>query len=437
MADRPRALLITNHGYAGVEVPVGGAPDTGGQVFYVNSLALALQELGYSVTIAARGGFPHFGSDRLREGEEQLAEHVRYLYVPGGGDAFIRKEDIAPALPAQLDWLEAFVGQQARAAGCAPWEVYRLINTHYWDAAVLGVGLAQRWGVDRHVWTPHSLGALKEDNYRGKPPRVVEPLRFAERKAEERAICAGTRRFASTSDEIGQWLRSYYGVPAERIFDFPPCVDMSVFRPRSDDELDATVAWLAGRTGWDPAALRGGELVFEASRNDTTKRKDLVLRAFARAAAERPAARLFVAGGPDNDVQRQLRAIRDADPVLRRQAHLFEGKLPDEHLGPLFSLAGIYATPSEMEGFGMSAAQAAAAGSTLVCSGLVPFAVQYAARAAHIVAAGDELGFAAALEALLADPDERARRGRALVEATRALDWVAVTRAFLGFLDLA
>ena len=42
---RPELALITNHGYAGVEIPVGGAADTGGQNFYVNSLSLALERL--------------------------------------------------------------------------------------------------------------------------------------------------------------------------------------------------------------------------------------------------------------------------------------------------------------------------------------------------------------------------------------------------------
>ena len=67
-SKRPAVALITNHGYAGAEIPVGGALDTGGQNLYVNSLARALDALGYRVTIFARGGFPHFGSNRLRRG---------------------------------------------------------------------------------------------------------------------------------------------------------------------------------------------------------------------------------------------------------------------------------------------------------------------------------------------------------------------------------
>jgi glycosyltransferase involved in cell wall biosynthesis len=504
---RPDAMLITNHGYAGAEIPIGGAPDTGGQIFYVNAMARALDQLGWRVTIVARGGFEHFESDRLRLGREYLTDHVRYLFVPGGGAEFIPKEEIAVALDEQTAWLDGFVLAEADARGVRPWEVYSLINSHYWDAAVIGLQLTTGWrddraaellaelcgdevpaevirreqlscrqtalggqlpyhvgrllieagratgrahevgrrwldsrdpgsrwrtelaAVDRHVWTPHSLGALKEDNFRDKPHTVVRPLQFCQRRNHERAITSRVRGFASTSAEIGERLHTHHDVDPDRIFDFPPCVDRTRFRPYSEEELAPVYAWLAEQSGLDEARLTAGQVVFEASRNDRTKRKDLLLRAFAQAAG--PEVFLFVAGGPDNEVHDELIALLESDAVLSGQAFLLRGRIPDEILFPLFSLADVYCTPSEMEGFGMSAAQAAAAGTALVTSDLVPFAVQYGGDDAWIVRAGDEAGFAEAMTALLADEDERRRRGAALLEATRALDWVEVTRAFV------
>jgi len=511
-SDRPDAMLITNHGYAGVEVPVGGAADTGGQVFYVNSLALALVELGYRVTIVARGGFPHFGSDRLRQGEEFLSDHARYLYVPGGGDAFIPKEEIAVALDEQAEWLDRHVRTEAAARGVEPWQVYELINSHYWDAAVLGMRLIERWRddraagllaeclpvelapdvlrreraarhgvalgaalpyhvgrmlrpeggptercrvgetalrraapgwrtdmaeVDRHVWTPHSLGALKEENYRDKPADVVRALRFCERRNHERAVCDRVRAFAATSPEIAERLHTHYGVPHDRIFSFPPCVDRELFRPYSADELEDAYAWIETQTGVPAGRWKAARIVFEASRNDHTKRKDLLLRAFARATADHPDALLLVAGGPHNEVYDELLKLRAGSPLLRDRAHFLLGRIPDEVLFPLFSMADVYCTPSEMEGFGMSAAQAAAAGTALVSSDRVPFATQIAAGAAVVVPAGDEEGFSTALADLLGDEAQRRQQGERLIELTRALDWVEVTSAFLGHLRSA
>jgi len=509
---RPDAMLITNHGYAGAEIPIGGAPDTGGQIFYVNAMARALDRLGWRVTIVARGGFPHFESERLRLGREYLTDHVRYLFVPGGGGEFIPKEEIAVALDEQTAWLDGFVLAEADARGVQPWEVYSLLNSHYWDAAVIGLQLTTGWrddraaelltelcgdevpgellareraacrqtalgaqfpyhvgrvlleagtgsrrphevgrewlarrdpdarwraaldSVDRHVWTPHSLGALKEDNFRDKPHTVVRPLQFCQRRNHERAVCDRVRAFASTSAEIGERLHTHYGVDPDRVFDFPPCVDRTRFRPYSDEELVPVYTWLGEQSGVPVDQLVAGRLVFEASRNDHTKRKDLLLRAFARAAEGDPETFLFVAGGPDNEVHDELVGLIESDPVLSEQAFLLRGRIPDDILFPLFSLADVYCTPSEMEGFGMSAAQAAAAGTALVSSDLVPFAVQYGGDAAWVVPAGDVDGFTEALRTLLEDDDERRRRGEALIEVTRALDWVEVTRAFLGHL---
>ncbi|MBW2260348.1 MAG: glycosyltransferase [Deltaproteobacteria bacterium] len=559
VGERPEVALITNHGYAGVEIPLGGAPDTGGQNFYVNQLAEALERLGYAVTIFARGGFPFFGSDRLREGMELLSARVRYVYVPGGGDTFIRKEDIAIALDEQVEWLDAFVRQEAARRSCKPWEVYEFVNTHYWDAAVMGIGLVDRWigdvaarqvldvldgvvdeergeslwqdrawlavggcpagavgsillesrgaggraadraaealaswartrgvpvsdeaapqlaarvdeaarrsapallplrsalclgeavleaweadgrtveefqVVDRHVWTPHSLGELKSLNYRSKPDSVRRDLKFCERRNHEQVVCDWTRAFAATSGEIASYLVTHCGVDAESIFYFPPCVNRTLFRPYGDEERAGTYRYLSQVSGVPVEELVRARIVFETSRMDGTKRKDVLLEAFALVAAEEPDVYLFIGGGPENDVFKELSVFRDSLPSLEGRAFL-TGFLPDEEMYPLFSIADVFVTPSEMEGFGMSASQAAAAGTALVSSDLVPFATLYVPDDALIVRAGDVKGFAEAIGRLLADDADRMRRAGRLAEATRELDWDVQTRRFIAHL---
>ncbi len=551
-ADRRDIAIITNHGYAGADLPVGGAPDTGGQNMYVNSLARALDRAGWRVTIFARGGFPYFQSDRMRVEPEFLADHVRYIFVPGGGDTFVRKEDIAEALDEQADWLDAFIRQEADARGCRPWQVYALVNTHYWDAAVLGCRLVERWkndvaadalsqllqgalspdrlkalqderhrqtlgaqllaeagspadpladrlrvasatwlqayegsaeaveavagpataGVmtwadelapavqpvaaadrlghavlarvpqvraflqrdldraDTHVWTPHSLGELKDDNFRLKSIEERRALKFCERRNHERMICDRTRLIVATSTEICEKLRSHYGVDAARILYFPPGIDLALFRTYEDHELADTWRYLAEVSGLDEARLRSATLIFETSRMDRTKRKDLVLAAFARIAEQASDALLFIGGGPNNAVFKSLGQQLAATPALAGRAFL-TGFIPDEHIGPLFDMAGIYVSASEMEGFGMSVSQGAAAGAAVVSSDLIPFSIQYAGEAALIVRAGDEAAFAEAMLRLASNPDERKQRADALFQCVQALDWNMQAVAFI------
>jgi len=560
-SGRPAVALITNHGYAGAEIPIGGAPDTGGQNLYVNSLARALDTLGYRVTVFTRGGFPYLDGSRVRREPEYLTDHVRYIFVPGGGDAFIRKEDIAIALDEEIDWLDAFIRDEAADRDCDPWEVYEFVNTHYWDGAIIGTRLVQRWrsdvaaaaisrllhdvvpddqlrqleaerhwqavgdapafhlghvlirsagspavplvervsraaerlaeakgqqrqaiverlvqagrsaegqsedraarivrtmlaadavgaavlelfprdaeslrgrldAVDRHVWTPHSLGSLKDQNYRDRPADVRRALKFCERRSHERTVCSRTRMFVATSEEIAIQFRAHFGVRPERIFFYPPCVDPTVFRPYEPHELEATYRYVAQRSGIPVETLRASRIVLETSRMDGSKRKDLLLRAFARVARQRDDVFLLVGGGPEKELFHSLVARRDGNADLVGRAFL-TGFIPDEHIGPLFSMADVYVSTSEMEGFGMSALQAAASGTALVASDLTPFAVQNVSDSAIVVPAGDVEGFAAAVMTLLDDEADRRRRIRGLLEHVKALHWEAQTCKFI------
>ena len=561
MTHRPRIALITNHGYGAPVIPAGGAPDTGGQNVYVNTLASRMERLGYAVTVFARGGFPHFDDTRPRDGVEQASAGVRYVYIPGGGDRFILKEEIAIALDEQVEWLDAFVRREAAEQGCEPWELYEFVNTHYWDAAVLGTRLVERWRndivdialrrlladvvpddlldrthaerhwlalgempasylgkllleahdgdapletsvrdaaaawstaraldasvataitetvlagvaahpdadpqvqrpiaaaaigaaafaldpeiaqelgrdldrVDRHVWTPHSLSDLKDYNYRDRPLEQRRALRFCERRDHERMICARTPAFASTSAEIAEQLWTRYRVPVERTFYFPPCIDGDVFRPYTEQELAPTYDYLSRISEVPAERLIRSLIVFETSRMDRTKRKDLLLEAFARLVPRHDGVYLFIGGGPENDVFQDLQTQLDGEERLRGRAFLTRA-IPDENIGPMFSVAGIYASASEMEGFGMSVAQAAAAGTPIVSADTIPFSVALASDDALLFPAGDAGKMAAAIERLIEEPDDRKVRGQRLIEIARTLDWEEKTRRLIDYL---
>ncbi len=562
--DCPEIALITNHGYGGCEIPFGGAPDTGGQNVYVNTLAGKLEKLGYKVTIFARGGFPHFESDEMRRGVDYMSPQVRYVFVPGGGQTFIRKEDISVALDEQLNWLFRFCQSEAKSRECQPWELYEFTNTHYWDAAVLAVGLIERWrnliverslhqmlsGVvtestfealhdglhwraagespdfylgrmlmyhvrlgdqsiehqvraatslwcsarsldatvenrivdrvienlqrpdvhldpryqqlvaaaalgreililepeadatlkhelarcDRHVWTPHSLGDLKDFNYRIRSVEERRDLKFCERRNHERMICQRTHAFAATSAKIAERLWTQYHVPVENTYYFPPCVDRDVFRAYTDEEKQDTFRWLSERTGLPVDELAEKPLIFETSRMDLTKRKDLLLAAFAEVAATHPDCYLLIGGGPENDVFHSLQKQLELTPLLKGRAFLLSA-IPDEFIGPMFSAAHIYASASEMEGFGMSVSQAASAGTPLISTNTIPFSIHHAANEALLFDPGDKDALVDALNLLLSDTAEHARRAEEIEKTLEELDWTTRVRDFLAYLN--
>jgi glycosyltransferase involved in cell wall biosynthesis len=122
-----------------------------------------------------------------------------------------------------------------------------------------------------------------------------------------------------------------------------------------------------------------------------------------------------------------------------------------ERLPKIYAITDIYCTPSVMEGFGMSAEEAAACGVPVVASELVPFVEEYllgesivegpysgsgrslrVGEGAISVPADDVSGFAEALLILLRDEHLRQKMGeRAFATTIPSFTWPSRTQAFL------
>ncbi len=118
-----------------------------------------------------------------------------------------------------------------------------------------------------------------------------------------------------------------------------------------------------------------------------------------------------------------LRALRAAGPDVR----LLEG-VPDGDMPGLLAAAEVFASPSSYEGFGLSVAEAMAAGLPVVAGdgSSVPEVV---GEAGILVPPRDGEALAAALGRLLSDPAERRRLGAAARRRAAAFTWEAAARA--------
>ncbi len=136
-SHRKHVCLISNHGYAGVKLPISEAPDTGGQNIFVHYLAHHLARLNYKITIFTRGGFPFYQSKKIRRGIEFLAPFIRYVYVPAGPSHFIYKEDLSPILDEEVEWIYYFIQKEAQIKHMKPYHYFQWINSHYWDGGII------------------------------------------------------------------------------------------------------------------------------------------------------------------------------------------------------------------------------------------------------------------------------------------------------------
>ncbi|MFC7081410.1 glycosyltransferase family 4 protein [Halorussus caseinilyticus] len=154
---------------------------------------------------------------------------------------------------------------------------------------------------------------------------------------------------------------------------------------------------------------------------------DLV-RAVEQVAASGHDPRLVVAGENDLDP-----AYTDRVRSLIREAGLEEhveltGFVPSEELPALYALADVFVAPSLEEGFGMTVAEAMAAGTPVVGTrvGRVPWLLDDE-RCGRVVEPGDADAFASAVSELLDDPAERDRMAERARERARDVSWEGVT----------
>ncbi len=501
--DRPHALLITNHGYPGPDVrwPKGG-PDSGGQITYVNKVAECLVAQGFKVTVATRSFQPDeeyaaYGN-RLGVAFFHGLPLARYVYVPGIERGFVFKEQLFAELPVIAHNLSLFIREEARLAQKHPWEYVAWINSHYWDAGVIGQHLVMNWWVEaagcgafkgsfeslnRHAWTSHSIGRLKQDNMDDEPPPNDEDaeltelrnnlrkweyqaMNFPAREAVERGLIGGAIELyngphalypglppapvlAYTSIDIKRYTEQL-GMPKSAILvRFPPGTDFNAYYPRasiSDDDVQKLFAFLEdllphhliARMKERPQSIN---VIVEASRMDATKRKEILIEAMSLMPDDTI---LLITGKPDKKgVFKSLKALI-AERGLGDRAFLL-GMVPDELMGPLMSLPHgerddqfrlvIGAGASRMEGWGMAVMDMTAGGLPLVSSDRTPYATHLREHgdAAIVIPLGanEPQRYADAFTKLIADPHQArqlAARGR---EAAREFDWPALVEAFV------
>lgn len=411
---RKHILMITNHGIHQWEI-IPGLQDTGGQNVFVNEFTRALVKRGFKVTIANRGGYPHPVTGEEREGLHYKDEHQRILYLEDDVQEFVRKEDMVEQISDLVDFLETFLEEEGSDID--------LIISHYWDGANVGVEYNQRCpNPVKHIWVPHSLGAIKKRNVSDDR---WEALRIDERIEIEQELVKAVDGAAATSATIEDSLKEDYDYRGPDLF-LPSCIDTDRFHPRKVKDDHPIWEFLSARSGLKLDQVRDAKIVTEISRTDTTKRKNVLIKAFAKARQAVPDSLLVVSIDENaGELAQELKDLikeQDVDDYTAVVGNVWD-RLP-----VIYAVTDLYCTPSVMEGFGMSVQEAAATKVPVVSSNLVPFVAEYLMDeegeelwydqekqekplrqgcGAIMVPADDVDGFAYAIEMLLTDDDLR------------------------------
>jgi mannosylfructose-phosphate synthase len=420
-SNRPHIMNITNHGIHEWEI-TPGLTDTGGQNVFVNQISDALTQQNFKVTIINRGGYPHPTTGKLRTGIHYKNPYQRIYYLEDALDKFVRKEDMGDIIAGLTDPLIEFIKQDQTQID--------LLFTHYWDAGILGKQLKKTFLQDlKHIWIPHSLGAIKD---RMLTEDQREGLRIEERMEAESEILKVVDGVGVTSHMIQSSLTDDYGYKGKAHW-LPPCVVTDRYYPRQVSDQDGIWDLLAETTGLPKEEIRKRKIITEISRTDRTKRKDVLIKAFAEIHKQNPQTLLIVA------IDINQSEIADELIGLINKLNL-QGAIAAvgsiwRDLPSIYNITDIYCTPSIMEGFGMSAQEAAASKVPIVASDKVVFVTEYllggetesdvsdnqhyhVGEGAIVVPVDDVAGFSAAVNYLLENDEKRRRMGETAYNLT-------------------
>ncbi len=410
-----RIMMISTHGYVAANAGFG-KPDTGGQVVFVLELSKSLSRLGYQVDIFTR---------RFEDqpAEEKVAERVRIIRIPCGGNDFIPKEYLCEAIPEWTLNTENFIKKHHLR--------YQFINSHYWDAGLAGQALANKMALP-HIHTPHSLGAWKRDNMSGTPAELENLYNFKQRIREEKIIYDECDIVVATTPSQRKILTACYDLAPEKIHIIPPGYDDTRFFPVST----------AQRAAIKRENHLEGRIVMAIGRIAANKGYDLLIRAMRHVIQRLPDTRLILAIGSHTPTADEM-PLLDELKQLAQELHIadqvvFSHKwIPDEELPDYYRAADVFALSSRYEPVGMTAIEAMACGTPTVITteGGLRELITWGLESVY-APPEDDAAFGLAIAAILREPRIAAQLSRyGSYKARAAFTWMGIAQKTLNILQ--
>lgn len=261
------------------------------------------------------------------------------------------------------------------------------------------------------VMTVYDLIMEQHPEYRPKGllPHFYTPVTRA-------GIARATTIFAC-SEATSHEIQSFYHVPAKRILVIGNAVDPT-FRPVRDVEQLAQV-----RARYHLPS----RFILTLGANRPHKNVETLVDAFARLDPDRTPP-LVIGGMPDPRFSDRVGARIQTLGLSERVVRL--GKVREEDLNAIYTLADVFAMPSLLEGFGLGPVEAMACGTPVVASS-TPAVAETVGDAAILFDPRNPAALAAALAQVLNDVElQSSLRQRGFMRA-RTLNWDRVARTTL------
>lgn len=324
-----------------------GEQDAGGQCVYQHSLAQALVQIE---GVAVRTYTRHTGA---RPAISTYGNYSIHRLESGGLD-FVPKEHIEM-------YLNDFARQITRHL---PLTTPLVLHGHYWDGGKTSLLLKtfMKKPVSM-VWTPHSLGAIKRQKFKGENneniynfiPRIVW---------ENYTIYAADRIIVSTPKEKNLLMREY-SLLKNKISIIPPGTELSQFHP---------VGQSKARKKFNLPSQ--GKMLLCMGRISRSKGYHLALHVLHQLAAtnQKNIFLVICGGSPQSTDQIEKAYLQELTHLtltlgLEKKV-IFHPAISHEEVNYMYQAADIVLLPSEHEPFGLTVLEAMAAGTPVVAQNL-------------------------------------------------------------------
>jgi len=293
--------MVNIHGHLKREgSPIGGHPDSGGQIVYVLNLANYLGKKGHKVDLFTRA----FKDDKWKGFDvklEKVSNNVNIVRIPCGPEGFVPKEEMWPYLSEFTSNIEEYYKKNKKS--------FDIINTHYADSGACGVLLKARTGKPL-VHCGHSMGAQKLQNAgvtQGNFLSINKKYSFHTRLFAERTTLNWSDNvIVSTEDERYQQygLELYAGaidVEDQKFVVIPPGVNTEAFYPFKgkhtpvDKNAEKTIESIM-EDGIDPSR-RSLPSIFMVGRLDPRRNILGLIDAYANSKQLQDLSNLFISSG--------------------------------------------------------------------------------------------------------------------------------------------
>lgn len=395
-SQKYRVALISVDGDPTADI---GQEEAGGQNVYVRQVGYALAEQGWQVDM-----FTRFSSSE-QAAIVQHSPNCRTIRLKAGPVEFIGRDDLFTHLPEFVAEFRRFQQRQGFR--------YSLVHTNYWLSSWVGMELKKHQPLIQ-VHTYHSLGAVK---YRtiGDVPVIA-----TQRLAVEKACLETVDRVVATSPQEQKHMRILVSTGGRT--EMIPCgTDIEKF-----GGIERSTA--RQRLGIAPDA----KMVLYVGRFDRRKGIETLVRAVAKSSFRGEGKLKLVIGGGSRPGQsdgfERDRISRIVAELGLKDQTIFPGRLDDSVLANYYAAADVCVVPSHYEPFGLVPIEAMASQTPVVASnvGGLQFTVVPEVTGL-LVPPKDQVGFAAAIDRILANPawrDELGAAGRQRVEI--AFSWYSV-----------